>query len=182
MRTSSPDRVLIFRPPGEVVVEMRQLDDSRPYLFVRSPEELEDLVDLVDFRVSWKDGATCDHLGKNAAHTPHVQRGRVHFAPQENLGGPVPEGHDLVGVDRKRDTEAAGETEIRELEIALLVDQNVLWLEVSMHEAIYVTGKDGMQELLHEGFDESWVVIFFSILGGGDERREVWVRGIVHKQ
>jgi hypothetical protein len=59
-----------------------------------SPEDPEDLVNL---RVSWEEGLPHDHLGKDASHRPHVERGRVVPRAKQNLGSPVPERNNLGG-------------------------------------------------------------------------------------
>ena len=116
-----------------------------------SPEDLEDLVNL---RVTREEGLSCAHLGKDATDGPHVDASRVLTSTQENLGGSVPQGDDLVGVCAQRNTKGAGKTEIGELEVALLVDEEVLGLEIAVQDAVGVAVLDAIAKLEHELADD----------------------------
>jgi hypothetical protein len=61
---------------------------------VNEPEDAEDLVDL---RVAWEERLAHDHLGKDAADRPHVERCRVVPRAEQDLGRAVPERDDLQG-------------------------------------------------------------------------------------
>jgi hypothetical protein len=110
------------------------------------PENLENLVNLGITREQRLAGA---HLGKDAADRPHVDAGRVLPAAEQNLGGAVPQcdnlehvrlahltgtlvGQYLVGVCAEGHAKRAGQTKISELEIAVLVDEEILRLEIAM--------------------------------------------------
>lgn len=70
-------------------------------------------------------GAWGRHLGQ--------RRGAAEDAPrsEEDVGGPEPQGDDLVGVGTHGDAEGAREAKVGQLELALAVDEEVLGLQVS---------------------------------------------------
>lgn len=59
----------------------------------------------------------------------------------------------LVGVRPQRYTESAGKTEISQLEIAVLVDQQVLRLQITVQNAVSVAVAHTLAELHHELLD-----------------------------
>jgi hypothetical protein len=60
-----------------------------------------------------------------------------------------------VGVSAQRDAERAGETKVGQLEVAFLVDEQVLGLEVAMENAVAVAIADACTQLAHELLDHS---------------------------
>lgn len=56
---------------------------------------LEDLEDLVDFRVTREQRFPCTHLREDGSDGPHVDAGGVLSATQENLWGTIPKGDNL---------------------------------------------------------------------------------------
>lgn len=71
-----------------------ELDSTRsPPPLHRSPEDPEDLINL---GITGEERLAHDHLGKDAADRPHVDARRVVTRAEEDFGGAVPEGHDLV--------------------------------------------------------------------------------------
>ena len=66
---------------GEGLLVVWQLQNAGPHEVLLSwgSVELEDLEDLVDFGVSHEQGTLLDHLGKDAACTPHIHSQRVLF-------------------------------------------------------------------------------------------------------
>lgn len=58
-----------------------------------------------------------------------------------------------MGVGAERDTECASETEIGELEVAFLVDEQVLGLEVTVEDAVGVAVAGALEELERESLD-----------------------------
>lgn len=51
--------------------------------------------ELIDLGVAVEEGSLGDHLCKDAAQTPHVDRAGVPRGTQENLGGTIPKSDDL---------------------------------------------------------------------------------------
>jgi hypothetical protein len=67
--------------------------------------------------------------------------------------GLVQQARYLVSVCTQWDTEGAGQTEIGQLEIAVLVNQKVLWLQVTVQHATRVAVLDTLTQLHHELLD-----------------------------
>lgn len=59
----------------------------------------------------------------------------------------------LVGVCAQGNTKRSGKTEISQLEVALLVDEQVLGLEIAMKDAMGVAVADSVAQLLHKLLD-----------------------------
>jgi hypothetical protein len=59
----------------------------------------------------------------------------------------------LVGICPQRHTESAGKTEISQLEVAVLIDQQVLRLQITVQNAVSVTVAHTLAELHHELLD-----------------------------
>jgi hypothetical protein len=51
------------------------------------PEDLEDLVNL---RVAWKERFASAHLGENSSNRPHINASRVLTSTEKNFRGTVP--------------------------------------------------------------------------------------------
>lgn len=115
---------------------------------------LEDLENLVNLRVTGEQGLSRAHLRKDAAHGPHVHTGRVLPAAEQDLGGAVPERHDLVGVRAQRDAKGAGEAKVSKLEIAVSINKQILRLEIAMQHAVRVAVADALAEMEHELLDD----------------------------
>ena len=65
----------------------------------------------------------------------------------------IPQRDDLVGEGVDRNTECSCQTEICEFQLAFLVDQKVLGLEISMENPVLVAERNAPQQLVHERFD-----------------------------
>lgn len=111
---------------------------------------LEDLEDFVNLRVAGKEWFAGTHLREDTANGPHINTGRVLAAPEEDLWRSVPQGDDFVSVGSKGNTEGASETEIRELEVSIAVDQQVLRLEITVENTMAVAVSDTFAQLAHE--------------------------------
>ena len=48
------------------------------------------------------------------------------------------------------DTERSGETKVSNLQLSLFVDQQVLWLQITMEDSIFVTEGRALEKLIHE--------------------------------
>ena len=64
-----------------------------------------------------------------------------------DLGGSVPQRDHLVSVHTDRDTEGPGQTEVGNLDAAVLVNQEILGLHVSVENSPLVTEQDALQQL-----------------------------------
>jgi hypothetical protein len=112
-----------------------------------APEDLEDLVNL---RVTREERLARAHLSEDAANGPHVDAGGVLPTSQQNLWRAVPQCDDLVRVCAQRDTERARETEIGELKVEVVVDEEVLRLQVAVQNAVSMAVTHALGQLHHE--------------------------------
>ena len=131
------------------------------------PEDLEDLVNL---RVTREERLARAHLSEDATDRPHVNTSRVLSPTKQNLWRAVPECDDLyaasVGVPSRvvRDahlmgicpewhTKSTSKTEICQLEVTVLVDQQVLRLQVTMQNSVGMAVAHALAQLHHEPLD-----------------------------
>ena len=136
----------------EVGFVFGELADARPAALRRRPHDPEDLLELVFVRRAGEQGPSRVHFSHDAAGGPDVDAGVVGSRAEEDVGSAVPEGDDLVGEGVDRNAECSGQTEIRELELALVVDEEILGFQVSMEHPIFMAKGDTLEELVHEGF------------------------------
>ena len=145
--------VLLPLPLGETALEIGERGHAGPVCFGRSAEDAEDLEDLVNFGVAWEQRLAGGHLSEDAANGPHVDTSGVLATTEQNLGRAVPESDDFVSVGAERDTKSASQTKIGQLQVALLVDEQVLWLEVAVQDAVGVAVARALEELESELLD-----------------------------
>jgi hypothetical protein len=145
--------VLLPLPLGETALEVGERSDTRPVGFGRCAENAEDLEDLVDLRVAREKRLASSHLGEDAADGPHVDTSRVLATAKQNLGRAVPEGDDFVSVSAERNTKGASQTKIGQLQVALLVDEQVLRLEIAVQDAVRVAVTGALEELERKFLD-----------------------------
>ena len=108
---------------------------------------------MVFIRRSRKERAAAVHLRHDTAGRPDVDAGIVGSASQQDIGGSIPERDDFVGKGVDGDAKGSSQTKVRELELAFILDEKVLGLQISVQDAILVTESNALQELIHEGFD-----------------------------
>ena len=137
----------------EITLVFRELGDSRPGALGGGAHDAEDLLQLVFVGGSREEGPSRVHLRHDAARGPDVDTGVVGAGAEEDVRGAVPQRDDLVGEGVDGDAERAGQTKIREFQLALDVDEEVLGLEVAVQDAVFVAEGDALEELVHEGFD-----------------------------
>lgn len=145
--------ILLPLPLREAALEVGEGRDTRPVGFGRSAQNAEDLEDLVDLGVTREKRLTGSHLGEDAANGPHVNTSGVLAATEQNFGRAVPESDDLVGVSAERNTKGASQTKIGQLQVALLVDEQVLRLQVTVQDAVGMAVARALEELESELLD-----------------------------
>mmetsp|Transcript_13399 Transcript_13399/g.42337 ORF Transcript_13399/g.42337 Transcript_13399/m.42337 type:complete len:230 (+) Transcript_13399:328-1017(+) len=136
---------------GDVVVA--EVGDAVPEGVGGGAEDAEDLEELVDLAVARKHGLLGDHFDDDGPDGPHVHGRGVGLRAEEDLGRAVPEGDDLVRERSDGRAERASETEISHLQDAVLGDEEVLGLEVAVHDAAHVAEGDAAEHLEGEGLD-----------------------------
>mmetsp|Transcript_17223 Transcript_17223/g.48053 ORF Transcript_17223/g.48053 Transcript_17223/m.48053 type:complete len:299 (+) Transcript_17223:627-1523(+) len=131
---------VLWAPLGERVFVIRQLAHAGPDSLVWCTHDLEHVEQLSDLVVTGKQRAPADHLCKDAANGPHVDRCGVVLCTQQNLRGAVPQGDHLVRVGSHRDTKGSCQAKVSELQyVPLTVDEQVLRLQVTVEDAVSVT-------------------------------------------
>jgi hypothetical protein len=95
----------------------------------RSAEQLGNDRELVDVVLSGEKRLALEHLGENAASTPDIHLHVVLLPREHDLRRSVVSGGDISGHLRVLNT---GETEVTNLQIAVLVDENVGGLEITV--------------------------------------------------
>ena len=88
------------------------------------------------------------HLREYATDRPHVDSHLVATGAEKNLGGAVPKRDDLVGVGARRYAERAGEAKVGQFQVALLVDEKVLRLKVTVQDTVRVAKRDTRDRLV----------------------------------
>mmetsp|Transcript_5011 Transcript_5011/g.8544 ORF Transcript_5011/g.8544 Transcript_5011/m.8544 type:complete len:261 (-) Transcript_5011:25-807(-) len=144
---------VLFFINREVRLVALELGDAGPLVGGRGAPDFEDFVELVLLVLAGEQGSLRHDLGEDAADGPYVDRGVVVFRAHEDVGGPVPEGHDLVGEVLHGDAESSSQAEVSQLEHSLPVDEQVLGLEVSVQHLVLVALGDSIKQLVKEGLD-----------------------------
>ena len=72
---------------------------------------------------------------------------------EKDLRCAVPESDDFVCVGTERDAEGAGQTEIGQLQVAFLVDEQILRFEVTVQDAVGMAVAGTLEELEREFLD-----------------------------
>ena len=84
---------------------------------------------------------------KNASRGPHVDGGRVELGAEEDVRRAVPQRDDLGRVAPHRDAERPRQPEVGQLQLAALVDQQVLGLQVAVQDVAAVAVREAAQQL-----------------------------------
>lgn len=119
--------------------------------FVCSPE---DLVEFIDFRIAWEQWLSHHHLSKDAADAPNIHGSRVGARTEQDFRSAVPKCDHFVSVGAKRHIEGTSETKVSQLDVARGLDEEILWLEIAMQDAVRVAVGQAVEELVGESLDE----------------------------
>jgi hypothetical protein len=141
-------------PLGKLV-PVAQSRDARPDVLPGRAEQLEDVEELLELGVAGEERLLPRELGEDAPDGPDVHRGGVVRAAQQNFGSSVPQRDDLVRVRFNRHGEGASEAEVGNLDDVLgFVDEEVLGLEVAVHDAVAVDVRAAEAQLVHKVLDD----------------------------
>lgn len=108
-------------------------------LKLKLPENLEE---LIDFGVTMEQRSSSCHLRKDASNTPDINGARVSWCTEQHLRCSVPKSDNLMGVHTNGDTEGTCQTKIGQLYNTVQIDEQVLWLQITVHCAALVTVED----------------------------------------
>ena len=101
--------------------------------------------------LAWEERVQSQEFEEDAADGPDVNLFIVVSTLEQQLRSSVVARDDVWGVDLV--LEELGGSEIADLDHALLVDQNVLWLQISVRDALLVNEVHAKQDLLHVALD-----------------------------
>ena len=130
-----------------------QLAVARPYLVVGRAEVLEDAVYHFYLLRSIKQWSLVAQLKKDTANGPHVDGYRVLCGSEEELRCSVPECHDFAREGSHGHREGAREPKICDLELPVLPDEDVLRLEIPVHDSVRVALVDAQEDLTEVALD-----------------------------
>ena len=141
-------------PSGEGGIPVLERGASGPNLLGGGAELTEDLVELVDLGIAGEQGSLGDHLDEDGADGPDVDGGRVGLRSEENFGRAVPKGNDLVGQRSDGGAEGPGQAKVGQLEPSVARYEQVLRLEVAVHDAAGVAEGQPADALEEVGLDQ----------------------------
>mmetsp|Transcript_54342 Transcript_54342/g.99915 ORF Transcript_54342/g.99915 Transcript_54342/m.99915 type:complete len:334 (+) Transcript_54342:252-1253(+) len=138
---------------GECWLPILQVAESWPLILSWGAQLLEYPEDCVYLGITSEKWASCCHLTHNATNAPDVHRKGIENRPQQDLWSTVPYRHNLVGVLWDRHRVSAGQAKICNLQLHGGRNQQILWLEVSVQDAVGVAEFDAATHLLREASD-----------------------------
>jgi len=131
--------------------------NSWPHLLIDRPTQLGDQGQLVLLSVALHDRTPGPHLCHDAARSPHVHCWPIVALAEKELGRAIPEGHHSVCVPVRLvllvDGDGSGQTKVSQLQDALLGDQDVGRLHVSVDDLVGVDEVETFEHLLHHLLD-----------------------------
>ena len=139
----------------EITLVFGELGDAGPGTFGGGTHYAEDLLELVFVGGAGEEGAPGVHFCHYAAGGPDVDAGVVGAGAEEDVGGAVPEGYYFVGEGINGDAKGSGQAEIRKLELAFVVDEEILGFQISMQDAVFMTKSYSSEKLVHEALDSN---------------------------
>ena len=110
-----------------------------------------DLVNLVDFIISWEQGEERDNLKEHAAHSPQVHLVTIVAVCQQALWRSVPPRGNVLGV-RLLGINSPARSKISQLHV-VFAEQNVFGLDVSMENSVSMHVINCLYELVHVVLD-----------------------------
>ena len=143
---------------------LRNFDGFNKYGLGRTAQQVENFEQLFNLRFAGEQGLAEGELSEEAADAPYVDLVGVEVLPEEHLRGSVPESScfstrtlSLLGILRRvghvlLDADAA-QCEVADLYLATVTDQDVVWFEVAVHQALRMTEHKSNEDLLGDGLD-----------------------------
>lgn len=137
-------------PFRERALEILVFQRLWPVVVIGSALHLEYFEDLIYLRITNEQCLPLGHLCVDAANAPDVDGRRVFFGPQKDFWRTIPQCHDFVRVRFDGKAECPRQPKICELNIAVFVNEEVLWLQVAVHHAMGVAVGCCLQDLIGE--------------------------------
>ena len=139
------------RKLGERWFEVVKFEGVGPVVLVWGPQNSENLENLVNFRVTHKEGLPLDHLRKDAPCWPQIDSKTVRLLSKQDFRTSVPKCDNFVRVGLNWETKGASETKISQLNgSSVLVNQQILWFQISVEYAMLMEIDECLQDLVKE--------------------------------
>lgn len=117
--------------------------------FVVGSYSFQNQLQGVEVRVSWKERQSAVNLSENTANRPHIYGPAVCRVSNEQLGRAVPAGGHVVRVLVVSLLDASGKSKVAKLDHAVLRNQDILWLYISVHNLRLVQKLHCLKHLVH---------------------------------
>lgn len=122
-------------------------------IFIDSPQSLQNFEELMSLRVSHEDGLEQYQLGQNAASRPNVYFSPVFSIAKKEFDGTIEPGNDVGTVELLGLADEFGGAEVADFEVVVEVEENVLWFQVSVDDALFVDIFEAFENLEADPFD-----------------------------
>ena len=120
---------------------------------------------LVQLVLSWEHGVSIDEFAHDAANSPDIDLLRIGSADQQFWRAVPSRGHVVSHLLlSSRLLELASEPEIADLELLAVADQQILGLDVAVHEVQRVHVGEALQKLVHVEPDELGIEAVLGLL------------------
>lgn len=139
---------------GHVSGVARQFHNAREVIWSRRPPSSENANEFILRILSREERPSRFHFCDDTADAPHVNGRGVVLIAKEHLRSTIPERNDFMRVIANRNGKGTCETKISKFEgISILSDEEILRFEVAMKDALVVTERDSLAQLIREGLD-----------------------------
>lgn len=91
-------------------------------------------LDLIEIIVSWEQWRSAKELCEDAAYGPNIQGVGVMGGVQDDLGSSVPSGNHVFCERGGCFFVASSQTKIANFQVAVFVQQQITWLQISMND------------------------------------------------
>lgn len=134
-----------------------KLGHAFPHVFVGRSQQLEDVKELLELAVAGEESLFSCKLCEDASDTPHINSRSIVGCAEEDFRSSVPEGDNLVGVCLDGDRVVSTQAEVRdfyEWMVFGIIYQEILRLQIAMHNTKFVHMGCAFEELVHDAFDK----------------------------
>lgn len=129
------------------------------YARSREMHPLKDAEDHIDFILSSPDRISLNHRYDHVTCGPDIHHRRVLLLVEQNLGSSVPQSHHLMCQRSDRKREGPSETEVAQLQHLVFPNEDVLRLQIAVHDSNAVNIVKGEQQLVGKGLRQHSLII-----------------------
>ena len=135
------------------LLEGGQCGELGPDAVIGGAQQVDDQLQLVDLRLAGQERLVGQELPQDAAAAPHVQGRGLGPRVEEQLRGPIPEGHHLRRHGLEGQAVVASQSEVGNLDAALVCHQKIGYFEITMDYVCRMEISEASKDLLHDAFD-----------------------------